>query len=63
MELALQDFDWAVEMDTENAIIYSNRGLVNRKLNNFEDAVWDYTKELKFGSPDEVKAFNYWAYC
>ena len=45
---ALKDFDRAVELDAENAVIYSNRGLVNRKLENYEHAIIDYTNELTY---------------
>jgi tetratricopeptide (TPR) repeat protein len=32
MDRAIEDFDKAIELDQANSIIYSNRGLVNRKL-------------------------------
>jgi tetratricopeptide (TPR) repeat protein len=43
---ALFDFDRAISLESTNPIIYSNRGLVNRKLENFEAAIQDYTNEL-----------------
>jgi tetratricopeptide (TPR) repeat protein len=46
MEKAIVDFDKAIELDHENSIIYSNRGLVNRKLEQFEKAIDDYSKEI-----------------
>jgi hypothetical protein len=33
---SLLDFNAAIELDDKNPIIYSNRGLVNRKLENYE---------------------------
>ena len=36
MQLASEDFDRAIQLDSQNAIIYSNRGLVNRKMERFE---------------------------
>lgn len=38
-EEALFDFDRAIGLESTNPIIYSNRGLVNRKLERFEDAI------------------------
>ena len=34
-EEALQDFDQAIALESTNPVIYSNRGLVNRKLERF----------------------------
>ena len=39
---ALIYFDEAIKLDDKNPIIYSNRGLVNRKLERFELAIKDY---------------------
>jgi len=49
MERSLEDFDRAISLDSQNSIIYSNRGLVNRKMEKFERAIEDYTNELRFG--------------
>ena len=46
MDKALEDFDKAIQLDQANSIIYSNRGLVNRKLEKFEAAIDDYSKEI-----------------
>jgi len=46
MELSVKDFDKAISIDNSNPIIYSNRGLVNRKLEKFNDAINDYSMEL-----------------
>ncbi len=46
MDQAIQDFNKAIELDPQNSIIYSNRGLVNRKLENFEQAIDDYGNEI-----------------
>ena len=63
MQKASEDFDRAISLDSQNAIIYSNRGLVNRKMERFEQAIEDYTNELKYGQPNNLKAFNNRAYC
>jgi tetratricopeptide (TPR) repeat protein len=47
-EDALYDFDRAISLEAGNPVIYSNRGLVNRKLERFEGAIEDYTFELKY---------------
>lgn len=60
---ALYDFDRAISLEATNPIIYSNRGLVNRKLENFEVAIQDYTNELKHSSLSNLKALNNRAYC
>ena len=63
MELSVKDFDKAISIDNSNPIIYSNRGLVNRKLEKFNDAINDYTMELQYGPQNNVKAYNNRAYC
>ena len=63
MDKSLNDFNRAITLDGQNSIIYSNRGLVNRKMEKFEKAIDDYTNELKFGPPNNIKAFNNRAYC
>lgn len=63
MEQAIQDFNQAIQLDPQNSIIYSNRGLVNRKLEKFENAINDYSNEIQYGAPNNVRAFNNRAYC
>ena len=50
-------------LDATNPIIYSNRGLVNRKMENFQNAIEDYANEMKYGTASNVKALNNRAYC
>jgi tetratricopeptide (TPR) repeat protein len=45
--MSLADFDKAVKLDEKNPIIFSNRGLVNRKLERFDVAIKDYSKEIE----------------
>jgi tetratricopeptide (TPR) repeat protein len=52
LEKSINDFDEAIKLDDKNPIIYSNRGLVNRKLEKFERAIKDYSNEIKFGPID-----------
>lgn len=63
MDKSILDFDQAIELDPQNSIIYSNRGLVNRKLERYEQSIEDYSNEIKYGPPNNVKAFNNRAYC
>lgn len=63
MDKSIKDFDKAIELDSSNSIIYSNRGLVNRKLEKFEKSIEDYSNEIKYGPANNIKAFNNRAYC
>ena len=63
MDKSIKDFDKAIELDSTNSIIYSNRGLVNRKLERFEQSIEDYSNEIKYGPANNIKAFNNRAYC
>jgi tetratricopeptide (TPR) repeat protein len=69
LENSIKDFDQAIVLDDKNPIIYSNRGLVNRKLDRFEEAIRDYSLEIQHspvnehGALSNIKAFNNRAYC
>jgi tetratricopeptide (TPR) repeat protein len=72
LENSIKDFDQAIKLDDRNPIIYSNRGLVNRKLERYELAIDDYTNEIKYSSDyqdqnssmaSKIKAYNNRAYC
>jgi tetratricopeptide (TPR) repeat protein len=65
LDSSLKDFDKALHLDGKNAIIYSNRGLVNRKLEKFNEAIMDYSNEIEFSRQNgpNIKAFNNRAYC
>ena len=63
MDSSIEDFNKAISLDSQNSIIYSNRGLVNRKLEKYDKAIEDYSNEIKYGPPNNVKAFNNRAYC
>ena len=45
---ALFDFDKAISLEGTNPVIYSNRGLVNRKMERFEAAIKDYSQEINY---------------
>ena len=47
-EEALFDFDKAITLEGSNSVIYSNRGLVNRKMERFAAAIQDYSNEINF---------------
>jgi len=60
---SLNDFNKSIDLESGNPVIFSNRGLVNRKLENFEAAIIDYTNELTYSSNQNIKALNNRAYC
>ena len=63
LEDSIHDFDQAIQLDASNPIIYSNRGLVNRKMERFTEAIEDYSNEIRYGAANNVKALNNRAYC
>ena len=63
LEDSIHDFDQAILLDASNPIIYSNRGLVNRKMERFTEAIQDYSNELNYGVAKNIKALNNRAYC
>jgi len=63
LEDSIYDFNRAIELDDRNPIIYSNRGLVFRKMDQFESAIEDYSLEIEYGQQNNIKAFNNRAYC
>lgn len=62
---SLNDFNKAAQLDCMNPIIFSNRGLVLRKLERFQEAIADYTKELQLSGANrnKVRTLNNRAYC
>jgi len=62
-EEALFDFDKAITLEGSNPVIYSNRGLVNRKMERFGAAINDYSNEIKFSQNTNLQALNNRAYC
>ena len=69
LDKSIEDFNQAITLDSKNPIIYSNRGLVNRKLEKYVEAIKDYTLEIENspltddGVVQNIKAFNNRAYC
>ena len=43
LEESLEDFKKALSLDTKNPIIYSNMGLVLRKMEDYETAAYCYS--------------------
>ena len=58
LEKSIADFDAAIALDDKNPIIYSNRGLVNRKLERFDAAIADYTAEIKYSAVSDPAPTN-----
>ncbi len=46
LEKAVKDFQIALKIDNDNPIIYSNMGLVLRKIQKYDDAIHCYTREI-----------------
>jgi len=61
-EEALEDFKKALSLDSKNPIIYSNMGLVLRKMEDFETAVYCYSQEL-ICSKENTRTLNNRGYC
>ncbi len=53
LEEALSEYDKLLESHPENAMIYYSKGLVYKKLNQFEDAVSYYKKAISFNPIEE----------
>jgi tetratricopeptide (TPR) repeat protein len=62
-EEALFDFDKAISLEGSNPVIFSNRGLVNRKMERFAAAIQDYSNEINFSQTTNLQALNNRAYC
>ena len=62
-EEALFDFDKAISLEGSNPVIFSNRGLVNRKMERFAAAIQDYSNEINFSQNTNLQALNNRAYC
>jgi len=60
---ALFDFDKAITLEGSNPVIYSNRGLVNRKMEKFAAAIQDYSNEINYSQNTNLQALNNRAYC
>lgn len=52
----------SIQTEGKNQDLLTGR-LVNRKLERFKEAIDDYSNELQYGPPQNVKAFNNRAYC
>lgn len=62
LEDALEDFKKALTLDNKNPIIFSNMGLVLRKMEDFETAAYCYSQELIFSS-ENTRTLNNRGYC
>ncbi|HNQ68867.1 MAG TPA: tetratricopeptide repeat protein [Bacteroidales bacterium] len=54
-ELALQDYNKAIEINPDYAIAYSNRGLIFGKLGDYDNAISDFSEALRV-NPNYVLA-------
>jgi len=62
LEKAVKDFQIALKIDNDNPIIYSNMGLVLRKIQKYDDAIHCYTREIQLSGANS-KCLNNRAYC
>ena len=44
---AIADFDAAIELDSEDAVAYNNRGASKGKLGDYEGAIADYDRAIE----------------
>ena len=56
-DLALVDYDKAIELDPEYATAYNNRGIAYRHLGEYEKALADYGKAIEL-DPEYAYAYN-----
>ena len=56
-ELAVLNFNDAVEKNPEQAIAFANRGVARAQLNDLEGAIADYTKAIEL-APDYINAYK-----
>ncbi|MGP1383810.1 MAG: tetratricopeptide repeat protein, partial [Thainema sp.] len=62
-EKALLDYDKAIEINSDHALTYNNRGLTYSNLEQYEKAIADYEKAIQL-DPEYALAYNNrgWAY-
>ena len=51
---AIQDFDYAIEMEDDNAYFYSCRAYIRDKIGDSEGAIADYSKALELDPEDAI---------
>ena len=54
---AIQEYDKAIQLDSNNATIYFNRGISKAKLKDYQGSIDDYTKSNKL-QPNADTYFN-----
>lgn len=59
---SLQDFNKVLSSDPRNPIIYSNIGLVYRKMGHYEQAIKTYSNEIMF-NPNSASGYNKRGFC
>lgn len=55
---AIQDFDYAIEMESDNPYFYSCRAYIKDKTGDTEGSVADYTKALELDPEDAITLNN-----
>ena len=56
-EEAIKKYDEAIELNSNYAEIYNNRGIVKNKLRKYQEAIADYDKAIEL-NPNYVEAYN-----
>lgn len=58
-ELALTELNLAIQMNPSYSMAYINRGQVNEKLENYEEAVRDYQQAHNLSPGNLIKKLNH----
>ena len=57
-ELAIDDYNMAIELEVDNAKFYNNRGVSYSKLGKYELAIYDFNQAIELASDDAIFYFN-----
>ena len=60
--MALQDFNKAIQLDKENEMAYSARGMFYYEINENYKAIEDFTKVIEICSNDDKDYNDYYGY-
>ena len=54
----IQDYDEAIRLDPQDAIVYNNRGYAYGKLGQYERAIQDYDEAIRLNPQDAIAYYN-----
>jgi len=55
LDLAITDFDRAIELDPADALAYINRGFAYAEIGDLDRAIADYTEVLRISNDPNVR--------